>query len=85
MDWDKEAKDLLDELVKPIPIFARPMARKGIEKKILEVAEGSVTKEAVVRGYLIASPGNMQERAVKLLQAKNIDLAPYEQLLQELK
>ena len=35
MDWDKEAKDLLDELVKPIPIFARPMARKGIEKKNL--------------------------------------------------
>ncbi len=85
MEWDKEAKDLLEELLKPIPVFARPMARMGIEKKIREAAEGTVTRDAVIRGYLIASPGNMQERAVKLLQAKNIDLTPYEQLLQELK
>lgn len=85
MEWEKDAKDLLEELVKPIPIFARPMARKGIEKKILEVSTEQVTKEAVIRGYLIASPGNMQERAIKMLKAKNIDLAPYEELLQELK
>lgn len=85
MEWQKDAQELLEELLKPIPVFVRPMARKGIEKKIVDVAEGEVTKEAVVRGYLIASPGNMQERAVKLLKAKGIDLAPYDDLLQELK
>ncbi|MEW9668723.1 DUF2621 family protein [Ammoniphilus sp. 3BR4] len=85
MEWQREAQELLEELLKPIPVFVRPMARKGIEKKIVDVAEGEVTKEAVIRGYLIASPGDMQERAVKMLKAKGIDLTPYEDLLQELK
>lgn len=86
MEWNKEAKELLEELLKPIPIFARPMARKGIEKKIIDVAEGeTITKEDVVKGYIFASPGAMQDRAVKLLKAKNIDLTPYEALLEETK
>lgn len=82
MNWDKDAEELLDELVKPIPVFARPMARKGIERKIKEVAKDTVTKDAVIRGYLMASSGDMRERAVKLLQAKNIDLSDYKDLLE---
>lgn len=85
MEWDQDAKELLEELLKPIPIFARPMARKGIEAKILAAANEQVTKDAVIRGYLMASPGNMQERAVKMLKAKGIDLTAYEELLQEYK
>lgn len=85
MNWDKDAQEFLDELVKPIPIFARPMAKMGIEKKIKEVAGDVVTKDAVIRGYLMASPGNMQERAIKLLQSKNIDLSGYAELLEQLK
>lgn len=82
MEWNTEAKELLEELLKPIPIFARPMARKGIEKNIIEVAGGeTITQNDVVKGYIIASPGKMQDRAVKLLKAKNIDLTPYEDLL----
>ncbi|MCT8137304.1 DUF2621 family protein [Anaerobacillus sp. CMMVII] len=86
MEWNTEAKELLEELLKPIPIFARPMARKGIEKKIKDVAAGeTITKEDVVKGYIIASPGAMQDRAVKLLKSKKIDLTPYEELLAESK
>ncbi|RXT06298.1 DUF2621 family protein [Ammoniphilus sp. CFH 90114] len=85
MEWQEDAKELLDELLKPIPVFVRPMAKKGIEKKILEAAEGQVTKDAVIQGYLVASPGDMQERAIKLLQAKGIDLTPYKELLEKLK
>jgi hypothetical protein len=86
MEWNTDAKELLEGLLKPIPIFARPMARKGIEKKIIEVTEGeAVTQEDVIKGYIIASPGAMQDRAVKLLKAKNIDLTPYEELLSETK
>lgn len=85
MNWEKDAQELLDELVKPIPIFARPMAKMGIEKKIKEVAGDVITKDAVIRGYLMASPGNMQERAIKLLKSKNIDLSGYEELLEQLK
>lgn len=86
MEWNQDAKDFLEELVKPIPAFVRPMAKKKIEAKILEAAEGEfVTKEDVVKGYILSSPGDMQERAVKLLKAKGIDLSPYEDLLQQVK
>lgn len=86
MEWNQEAKDLLEELVKPIPVFVRPMAKKKIETIILDGVEGEIVSKAdVVKGYIIASPGNMQERAIKLLKAKGIDLAPYEDLLQQVK
>ena len=86
MEWNQDAKDLLEELVKPIPIFARPMAKKKIEGIILKGVEGEeVTKGDVVKGYIVASPGNMQERAIKLLKAKKIDLTPYEALLEQVK
>lgn len=82
MEWNQDAKDLLEELVSPIPVFVRPMAKKKIENIILEgVAGDVVTKDDVVKGYLAASPGEMQERAVKLLKAKGVDLAPYAELL----
>lgn len=86
MEWNQDAKDLLEELVSPIPVFVRPMAKKKIENIILEgVSSDSVTKEDVVKGYIIASPGDMQIRAVKLLKAKGIDLTPFEALLEKVK
>lgn len=82
MEWNQDAKDLLEELVSPIPVFVRPMAKKKIENTILAGVSGSVvTKDDVVKGYLVGSPGDMQERAVKLLKAKGVDLAPYAELL----
>ena len=33
----------------------------------------------------MASPGDMQERAVKMLKAKKIDLTPFEDVLQQAK
>ena len=86
MEWNQDAKDLLEELVKPIPIFARPMAKKKIQGVILKVVEGDeVTKQDVIKGYIMASPGDMQERAVKMLKAKKIDLTPFEDVLQQAK
>lgn len=82
LEWKQDASALLDELVKPIPMFVRPMAKKKIEKFILEAAENNiVTIEAVVRGYIQSSSGDMKERAIKMLKAKGIDLAPYQDLI----
>ena len=82
MEWNQEAKDLLEELVKPIPVFVRPMVKKKIESIIMDGTVGDqVTKDDVVKGYILSSPGDMQERAVKILKAKGIDLAPFETLL----
>lgn len=86
MEWNQDAKELLEELVKPIPVFARPMAKKKIEGVIKSVVEGdTVTKDDVVKGYILASPGDMQERAVKMLKAKKIDLTPFEDILEQAK
>lgn len=86
MEWNQEAKDLLEELIKPIPPFVRPMAKKKIEGFILDGVSGElVTKEDVVKGYIVASPGDMQERAVKLLKSKGIELTSYESLLERVK
>ncbi|MBA4536630.1 DUF2621 family protein [Bacillus aquiflavi] len=83
MEWQQDAKELLDELLKPIPVFARPMAKKGIEKSILASAEGkeAVTKDDVVRGYIAASSGNMREKAIKMLKVKGFDVSEYENTL----
>lgn len=80
MEWQTEAKELLDELLKPIPVFARPMAKKGIERSILAHAEGkdAVTIEDVVNGYIEASSGNMREKAIKMLKVKGFDVSKYE-------
>lgn len=86
MEWNQDAKELLEELVKPIPVFARPMAKKKIEGVIKSVVEGdTVTKDDVVKGYILASPGDMQDRAVKMLKAKKIDLTPFEDILEQAK
>lgn len=86
MEWNQDALDLLEELVSPIPVFVRPMAKKKIEGVILAGVEGeTVTKDDVVKGYILASPGDMQERAVKLLKAKGVDLTPYEAVLEQAK
>lgn len=86
MEWNQDAKEFLDELLKPIPVFVRPMAKKKIENVILAGAQGeTVTKEDVIKGYIASSSGDMQERTVKLLKAKGIDLTPYESLLDEAK
>ena len=62
----------MEELVKPIPVFLRPMAKKKIKAIILDGVTGElVSKDDVVKGYIIASPGNMQERAIKLIKNRN--------------
>lgn len=75
MEWKQDAKDLLEELLKPIPVFVRPMARKGIEKNIIGLAENKeeVTVDDVARGYVAASSGDMREKAIKVLKAKGFD------------
>lgn len=84
MEWNQEAKSFLEELVSPMPIFVRPMVKKKIENAIVAGAEGeTISKDDVVRGYIVASPGDMQQKAIKLLTEKGIDLSPYQTLLEQ--
>jgi hypothetical protein len=45
MHWNDEANDLLEELVKPIPPFVRPMAKKSIINKVEHLAQETGMEE----------------------------------------
>ena len=83
MKWQDESAQLLDELMKPQPVFVRPMAKKSIKSKVEQVAQQAgaeeVNKDHVVRGYIMAAPD--KSRAVTALEANQIDLSPYADLL----
>jgi hypothetical protein len=85
MEYIKEAKDLLEELISPIPVFVRPMAKKAIEKKIMEVAKenghAQIEVSDVLRGYILAGSGKDKERMKEFLSKKGIDLTPYADIL----
>ncbi|MFT9848158.1 DUF2621 family protein [Aneurinibacillus sp. REN35] len=83
MKWQDESAQLLDELMKPLPVFVRPMAKKSIKSKVEQVAQEAgaeeVSTDHVVRGYIIAAPD--KDRAVTALETNHINLDPYQDLL----
>ncbi|WP_018131224.1 DUF2621 family protein [Effusibacillus pohliae] len=84
MEYTETAKQLLEELLAPIPFFVRPMAKKMIDKKIREVAAGQghtqIEEDDVIRGYILAGEQKDQKRIKDFLVKKGIDLTPYQDL-----
>lgn len=86
MNYETDAKQLLEELTAPIPVFVRPMVKKGIESKIKEIKSTELaTMDDVIRAFLMAAPSNMLDKTINLLKNKNIDLTPYEELIAQKK
>ncbi|MBM6618334.1 DUF2621 domain-containing protein [Bacillus sp. RD4P76] len=83
--WPQDQKDLLEELVEPVPELFRDVARQKIAGKIGELAlnekVSKITQDLVIRGYIIATPKRDYKFLVKKLNEKKIDLEPYEELL----
>ncbi len=82
--WQKEEKELLEELVSPVPELFRDVARHKIAGKIGELAikeqAEKVNEELVIRGYILATPKRDHKFLRKRLAEKNISIAPYEHL-----
>lgn len=82
--WTNENKELLEELVSPVPELFRDVARHKIAGKIGEVAiedkAKSITMDHVIRGYILATPKRDHKFLRKKLNEMQIDLAPYEHL-----
>lgn len=82
--WGAEERALLEELVKPVPELFRDVARQKIAGKIGELALNeqatSITKDLVIRGYIIATPKRDHKFLVKALKEQQIDLTPYKHL-----
>lgn len=80
--WEQPEKDLLEELVSPVPEIFRDVARQTIASKIGELAlrksTDKITQELLIEGYIIGTPKRDHRFLRKKLKEKNINVAPYE-------
>ncbi|WP_181417978.1 DUF2621 domain-containing protein [Ureibacillus chungkukjangi] len=80
--WGEDAKELLNELVSPVPDLFRQVAKEKIAGKIGEIAlkekAKSITHDLLIRGYIIATPKRDHKFLRKKLDELNIDITPYE-------
>jgi len=83
--WRDKDKQLLNELVLPVPELFRDVAKEKIAGKIGELAlkeqAASINLDLIIRGYIMATPKRDHKFLLKRLQEKNIDHSPYESLL----
>lgn len=83
--WNNDSKELLEELVSPVPTAFRDIAKHSIAAKIGQVAiehgASSVTREHCIEGYIRATPKRDYRSLVTFLDRRGIDYAPYKHLL----
>ena len=82
--WNQDEKNLLEELVEPVPELFRDVAREKIAGKIGQLAlkeqAKSITLDLVIRGYIIATPKRDHKFLMKRLDEKQIDYSSYKAL-----
>ncbi|SET38501.1 Protein of unknown function [Salinibacillus kushneri] len=84
--WEDKEKDLLNELVSPVPQLFRDVAKQKIAGKIgqlaLERNYKKITEDILIEGYILATPKRDHKFLMKKLDEKNIDYTPYLSLLE---
>jgi hypothetical protein len=82
--WSSDQKELLEELVMPVPSLFRDVARDKIVGKIGEIALQkkaiAITQELIIEGYIKATPKRDHSFLIKTLKRKNIDYTQYNHL-----
>jgi hypothetical protein len=82
--WGPEEKELLEDLVSPVPELFRDVARHKIAGKIGEIAirekAPKITQDLVIRGYIQATPKRDHKFLRKKLFENRIDVSPFEHL-----
>ncbi|RDI45387.1 DUF2621 domain-containing protein [Falsibacillus pallidus] len=82
--WKPDKKELLEELVSPVPDLFRDVARQKIAGKIGQIAMNekadAISMDHVIRGYIQATPKRDHKFLKKKLQELNIDFHPYKHL-----
>ena len=83
--WHQEEKDLLNELVSPVPDLFRDVAKQKIAGKIGQLALDEKAKkidfDLIIRGYILATPKRDHKFLRKKLNQMDIDISPYENFL----
>ncbi|MFC0558493.1 DUF2621 domain-containing protein [Halalkalibacter alkalisediminis] len=84
--WKDEQRQLLNDLVEPVPELFRDVAKGKIAGKIGELALkdqiSELTLDYIIRGYILATPKRDHKFLKKKLREKQIDMKPYEKLLE---
>ena len=81
-EWQADAEKLLNELLAYVPALFRSMARRKVTKIIEEVAgfdKSEVTREHVIRGYIMSSAKIKRDRLVEPLKLCGIDPDNYKE------
>lgn len=83
--WTEETKELLQELVMPVPELFRDVAKRTIAAKIgqlaLEAGVNQIDRDLVLKGYIMATPARDHKWLIAHLKKKEIDYTPYIDLL----
>ncbi|MCK0471852.1 DUF2621 domain-containing protein [Halalkalibacter sp. APA_J-10(15)] len=84
--WNDEQKELLNDLVEPVPELFRDVAKGKIAGKIGELALKDqidvLTEDYIIKGYIIATPKRDHKFLIKKLKERKIDMTPYKELLE---
>ncbi|MDC3415017.1 DUF2621 domain-containing protein [Aquibacillus sp. 3ASR75-11] len=84
--WNKKEKDLLEELVSPVPELFRDVAKQKIAGKIGEIAlkrkAKKISQDILIEGYILATPKRDHKFLIKKLDEKQIDISPYSNLIE---
>lgn len=82
--WKDEEKELLEELVSPVPKLFRDVAKQTIASKIGELAikknKDRITRELLIEGYILGTPKRDHRFLRRKLEEQNIEIEPYEHL-----
>jgi len=81
-EWQPDSEKLLNELLSYVPALFRSMARRKVTKVIEEVAgwdKSPVTREHVIRGYILASAKIKRNRLIEPLKKCGIDPDGYKE------
>lgn len=84
--WGQKEKELLADLVSPVPELFRDVAKHKIAGKIGELAleerAKKIDQDLIIRGYILATPKRDHKFLRKKLAENQIEVKPYEQLFQ---
>lgn len=79
MTWEAEADELLKSLLKKVPALFRVLARRRVARVAEELAgkRNLVTREEVIRGFILASPRVTRGRNRQPLLDHGVDVERY--------
>jgi len=84
--WGDEEKELLNELVSPVPKLFRDVAKQTIASKIGELAlkknASKINRDLIIEGYIVGTPKRDHRFLRRKLAELNISVEPYEHLFE---